>query len=276
MDYKHLLDTQLQQLYTASERIVLYNMLLEHLQARTVSTNASLSPSQQQYFLQYVQALAQGKPIQYVLGEADFYRLKFSVNPSVLIPRPETEELVHLIIQNHRKKNINIIDIGTGSGCIAISLKANLPEARVYAMDIDENALKTAQSNAITNNVEVNFIADDALNLKPADYPFFDVIVSNPPYIAQSEKTQMQAQVTQHEPHLALFVSDEDSLIFYDRIADFALEKLSANGLLYFEINQNLAQETKTLLESKGFEVSLLKDLNDNFRMIQAVRSEKK
>ena len=104
MDYKHLLDTQLQQLYTASERMVLYNMLLEHLQARTVSTNASLSPSQQQYFLQYVQALAQGKPIQYVLGEADFYRLKFSVNPSVLIPRPETEELVHLIIQNHRKK----------------------------------------------------------------------------------------------------------------------------------------------------------------------------
>ena len=205
------------------------------------------------------------------MAKADFYRLKFRVNPDVLIPRPETEELVHLIITDFKNKpDLTIIDIGTGSGCIPIALKKNLPQASISAIDISIEALEIAKENALLNSVEVDFFCDDALNMPTSNDSKFDVIVSNPPYISVKEKGEMENQVLKYEPHLALFVEDENALIFYDKITDFAITNLKIGGVLYFEINQALGSETKKLIESKGFEVEIIKDLNENDRIIRA------
>ncbi|TKB97561.1 peptide chain release factor N(5)-glutamine methyltransferase [Pedobacter cryophilus] len=247
-------------------------MMIENIIGRNdlVNQEVELSLTDKAAFEEKIQKLLLQIPIQYVLEEADFYGLKFKVNSSVLIPRPETEELVHLIIKNHKNQSLNILDIGTGSGCIPISLQRNLPLAHISAIDISEDALKVAKQNAQLNRVEVSFLKDDALNLLTSNYPVFDVIVSNPPYIAISEKSDMENTVIAYEPHLALFVSDENPLIFYDRIADFALTNLNKQGFLYFEINQALAEETKILLEQKGFKAQIIKDINNNDRMISA------
>lgn len=220
-----------------------------------------------------VKELKLQKPIQYILGQADFYRLKFNVNQHVLIPRPETEELVHLILTENKANSttLKILDIGTGSGCIAIALKKNMPLASVYAVDIDTNALSVAESNAQLNNVDVHFLPFDVLNPQNFDSlkeMRFDIIVSNPPYIGASEKTNMHKNVLDYEPHLALFVDDKTPLLFYDAISDFALQHLKPAGKLYFEINQAYGDETQKLLTNKGFKnASLIKDLNDNNRI---------
>lgn len=253
--------------------------------------DVTISESELLKFNFAVKDLKQHKPIQYIFGKADFYGLKFIVNKHVLIPRPETEELVQLIIDKiggGRTESgvggqlqppnsllptpISILDIGTGSGCIPISLKKNIPFAKVYALDISGEALDIAKQNAEINSVDVEFFQHDILSatdkLPDADLKF-DIIVSNPPYICVSEKGQMHNNVLDHEPHLALFVNDNDPLLFYRSIADFALKNLKQNGELYFEINQALGPETKLLLENKGFKnVVLLKDINNNNRIL--------
>lgn len=222
-------------------------------------------------------------PVQYLLGKTSLYGLDFEVNPAVLIPRPETEELVDWIIQSQKlevgSKKLKIVDIGTGSGCIAISLAKNIPNAQVFAIDVSEKALATAQRNAVTNQVEVHYIKTDILKtnnleeLPTSHFPiptYFDIIVSNPPYVRELEKREIKKNVIDNEPHLALFVDDNDALIFYRKIAELAQKNLSANGQLFFEINQYLGKEMIDLLEKMGFKnIELRKDIYGNDRMIR-------
>jgi len=244
-----------------------------------------------------VQQLKAYKPIQYILGKTDFYHLKLQVTPAVLIPRPETEELVDWIIRSanldSENQPLRILDIGTGSGCIAIALAKHFKNAQVEALDISEEALKVAEQNAKHNWVSVNFFRADVfkLNGKPLDSVkffregnktgesseqsahLFDVIVSNPPYVRELEKQQMHANVLNYEPHQALFVPDSQPLIYYEAIARFASQHLLPNGRIYLEINENLAIETAALLRDKNFtQVFVKKDINGKQRMISAVK----
>ena len=216
--------------------------------------------------------LQQEKPIQYITGEAWFYGLQFEVNENTLIPRPETEELVEWILNSpitHHPSPITILDIGTGTGCIPISLKANLPQANVSAIDVSEKALEVAKRNAVSNKVEINFIQTNILEVEDLNQ-HFDVIVSNPPYVRNLEKEEIKKNVLDYEPHLALFVEDTDALLFYRKIAQLALKNLAPNGLLFFEINQYLGKETVELLENLGFKnIELKKDMYGNDRMIR-------
>ncbi|MFM9988476.1 peptide chain release factor N(5)-glutamine methyltransferase [Flavobacterium sp.] len=218
--------------------------------------------------------LKEQKPIQYILGETEFFGLPFYVNENTLIPRPETEELVEWIIKdlkNERFKDLKILDIGTGSGCIAISLAKNLPNASVFAIDISEKALATAKKNAELNDVKVTFIQKNILETEDL-YQQFDIIVSNPPYVRNLEKQEIHKNVLEYEPHLALFVEDNDALIFYKKIAKLATKNLSENGQLYFEINQYLGKEMIELLEKYDFKnIELKKDIYENDRMIRCV-----
>jgi len=208
-------------------------------------------------------------PIQYILGNAHFYGLEFEVNENTLIPRPETEELVEWIIKNNEfSEEIKILDIGTGSGCIAISLAKNLPHAKVFAIDVSEKALETAKRNALKNETEVAFLLKNILETEDLDQQF-DIIVSNPPYVRNLEKEKIKKNVLDYEPHLALFVGDNDALIFYRKIAELAQKNLTENGQLYFEINQYLGKEMIDLLEVKNFKnIELRKDIYENDRMI--------
>lgn len=209
-------------------------------------------------------------PIQYIVGETAFFGLMFKVDKNVLIPRPETEELVEWIIQNNKNSNsLKILDVGTGSGCIAISLAKNLPNAAVSALDISAEALNVAKNNAAMNQVRVEFINADILKIEKLATDF-DIIVSNPPYIRELEKSQMQQNVLSNEPHIALFVKNENPLLFYDKIAELAKKHLTENGVLYFEINQYLGPETVELLKSKGFKnIELKKDIYGVDRMVK-------
>lgn len=216
------------------------------------------------------------KPIQYILGETEFCGLRFEVNENTLIPRPETEELVELVINEGKGKReerkVKILDIGTGSGCIAVSLAANIPNAEVFAIDVSEKALATARRNAELNNVEVTFLLKNILETEDLEDQF-DIIVSNPPYVRNLEKAEIKANVLEYEPHLALFVEDNDALLFYRKIAQLAKKNLSPNGKLYFEINQYLGKETVELLEGLGFKnVKLIKDIYGNDRIISSAR----
>ncbi|HEX9151057.1 MAG TPA: peptide chain release factor N(5)-glutamine methyltransferase [Flavobacterium sp.] len=215
-------------------------------------------------------------PVQYVLRKTSFYGLDFEVNESVLIPRPETEELVDWIIASNpsnEKKILRILDIGTGSGCIAISLGKNISNAQVYAIDVSENALATAKKNAQINTVAVTFMHQDILETKDLRQQF-DIIVSNPPYVRNLEKEEIKKNVLDNEPHLALFVEDNDALIFYRKIAELAQKNLVPNGQLYFEINQYLGKEMIDLLENMNFKnIELRKDIYGNDRMTKAVLS---
>ncbi len=234
-----------------------------------------LSENESTKLIDILNELSTGKPIQYILSKTEFYGLPFLVNPSVLIPRPETEELVDWAI-NSLKTEINnsahIIDIGTGSGCIAISIKKHLPDFKVSAIDISATAIQTATKNAKLNQVEVEFSEEDILNPKATKTKKYKVIISNPPYVTLLDKRQMHTNVTDFEPHNALFVSDDDPLIFYRFIAKFAIKHLDQNGLLFFEINESYGQETVNLLDELGFkEISLRKDLSGKDRMLKAM-----
>jgi release factor glutamine methyltransferase len=216
------------------------------------------------------------EPWQYIVGEADFYGEKFLVNPSVLIPRPETEELVFNIISESKLTNLNVLDIGTGSGCIAIMLSKKMKNALVHAIDICPMALDTAAENAERLNSTVKFWLCDIL--KPQcrkSLPVFDIIVSNPPYINPNEKKQMADNVVKYEPHNALFTSDDDSLEFYREILNFANEgHLTEGGKLYFELNQYLAVETEVLAESLGFNnTKIIRDLQNAPRMLSVSKT---
>jgi release factor glutamine methyltransferase len=238
-----------------------------------------ISSKQASQFEDILVQLQTGRPIQYILGHTEFFGLNFLVNPSVLIPRPETEELVNWIINSWQlavgswQQPYHVLDIGTGSGCIAISLKKNLAEAAVSAIDISAEALETAKENARLNEVEINFVQADILNFKSEiEIPKFEIIVSNPPYVTLADKEQMHINVTGFEPHTALFVPQNNPLIFYKAIANYALNNLVNNGLLFFEINESYGQEVVQLLADKGFKnIELKKDMGGKSRMIKAI-----
>jgi release factor glutamine methyltransferase len=224
--------------------------------------------------------LLKGRPVQYVLGQAWFGELPFYVNESVLIPRPETDELVHWVLQTCKQQQWSapsIIDIGTGSGCIPITLKHRLPQASFYAVDISAAALAVAQQNATTHQTNIHFHELDFLdNNTWAGLPNnLDCIISNPPYVQQSESATMHARVLNHEPATALFVPDNDALIFYKQIALFAQTHLSPKGYLFLEINEALGQATRALLASYGFTTELKQDMQGKDRMIKAILSQK-
>ena len=233
-----------------------------------------LSESEKKRIHEIVERLKQMEPIQYILGTADFYSLLFEVNPSVLIPRPETEELVERVIIDNADKKIKILDIGTGSGCIAVTLRKHLKKASVIAADISAEALATARRNAKLNNATITFIQTDILNPEKAeaDIPFIlDVIVSNPPYIKEEEKKDMEKNVLDYEPHLALFVPDNNPLLYYWHIAHFGKKKLKKDGLLYFEINAACGKMVVEMLEKEGYkDIELIQDLSGKDRIIKA------
>ena len=223
-----------------------------------------------------VKRLQKEEPIQYILGSTEFYGLPFLVNENTLIPRTETEELIAWVIDeikvlaNNKITELSILDIGTGTGCIPISLAKNLTSLNISAIDISTEALLIAKQNAILNKVTIEFIELNILNAEslPQEY---DIIISNPPYVRELEKKEIKNNVLENEPHLALFVADENPLIFYNKIADLAKQQLSKNGMLFFEINQYLGKETVNMLVKKGFKnIQLKKDLFGNDRMIKA------
>ncbi len=291
LEFKHKFTTELSGLYPDSEIRTFLKILLQH-RLHFSSADIALKPTfhieqhDLDFLLDAFAELKKEKPIQYIVGETEFYGLPIKITKDTLIPRPETEELVAWIlteidekIKNKKETTLNILDIGTGSGCIAIALAKHIPSATIYAVDISTEALKIAQQNATLNHVLVHFKAHDMLD-SDAILSFsehfsgsdqFDIIVSNPPYVRHLEKEEINQNVLKYEPHKALFVADDNALIFYDKIADFAKEKLAKNGHLFFEINQYLGIETKGLLQGKKFaSVELKKDLFDNYRMIKA------
>lgn len=231
---------------------------------------------QEQRALNMAAQVAQGTPVQYALGEADFCGMTFRVAPGVLIPRPETEELVEWIVKDCQLPTVSCLDIGTGSGCIAIALAKQLKEAAVSAWDISSTALHIAQENATRNNVQVEFHQVDVLSpmaLQHTPRQSYDCIVSNPPYICEEEAKEMERHVLEHEPHLALFVPNNDPLLFYRRIGELGLELLRQDGALYFEINRRFGQETAAMLEALGYHrVELRQDCFGNDRMIKAIK----
>jgi release factor glutamine methyltransferase len=275
---------QLSTQYPIEEIESFYFILLEdrlNLKRVDIALNPNLNilPEDWTYFNNCISKLYKEIPIQYIIGNTEFYGLPFKVTPDTLIPRPETEELVQWILNytsfdatQHPKKNkqINILDIGTGSGCIAISLAKNLPNSNVTAYDVSEEALKVAKQNAILNEVTVTF---DKIDILKTDFlkNKFDIIVSNPPYVRNLEKKEINKNVLGNEPHLALFVKNNNPLLFYDKIADLAKNNLKPGGQLFFEINQYLGIETVELLNKKGYsKIELRKDIFRNDRVIMA------
>jgi len=285
--YKVQFIETLQDGYDVMEAESFFHLILEekHRMKRidlALNPDFAFSEKEIQEWNLILEALKKEIPIQYILGTTEFFGLKFKVNENVLIPRPETEELVEWIIQDAKiqrlkssdpkfRDGIRILDIGTGSGCIAISLAKNIPEAKVYAIDVSSEALKTAKENAGINQVEVVFLEKNILETSDLEMQF-DIIVSNPPYVRNLEKEEIKKNVLDNEPHLALFVEDDDALIFYRKIAELAAKNLHPDGRLYFEINQYLGEEMVELLHNKGFQdIELRKDIYDNDRMTKAV-----
>ena len=269
--------SELQGLYPDTEIKSFSNLIIEKISgfSRTeiiVNKNTLFSEKQRHVIENFIAKLKEYIPIQYILGETEFFGLPFRVNESVLIPRPETEELVDWIRnENDRNANLGILDIGTGSGCIAISLKHEFTNATVDAFDISEKALETAQSNATLNKLEVNFSKVDILNTPEMEQKW-DIIVSNPPYVTELEKSGILPNVLDYEPHLALFVPDNNPLLFYHCIAIFAQQHLKPRGKLYFEINRQFGKATVDLLTAMGFgNVELRKDISGNDRMVRGI-----
>lgn len=234
----------------------------------------SITKEEQEPVFKALHELKNQKPIQYILGKTEFFGLPLKVNNHVLIPRPETEELVDWILHSaHQDSKIRILDIGTGSGCIAIALAKNLPKAKVFALEVSQDATEVAKENAIYNNVSVEFVVADILNLKnEIDREMeFDIIVSNPPYVRELEKFEIKTNVIENEPHIALFVQNDDALQFYKVISEFAMDHLTKNGLLFFEINEYLGKEMIHLLKGYNFKhIQLKQDIFKKDRMIKA------
>lgn len=263
--------------YPAEEIGSFYNILILDFLGLSrldlaLNPNRAFSEEEQQVLKRAMHRLQKHEPIQYITGKTEFYGLPFKLNKSVLIPRPETEGLVEWILEDCGPAGeIQILDIGTGSGCIAVSLAKNLPEAKVSAIDISESALEVAEKNAALNGVGIEFLKMDILTT-PKIPKKFDLIVSNPPYVRALEKKDMQRNVLEHEPDLALYVTDKDPLRFYRKITELAAENLAPGGRLYFEINQYLGKETQELLTEKNFQTSLKKDIFGVDRMLRGIK----
>ena len=274
-DLKSIFKKTLSELYPSEEIQSFFNILSEkylNLSRIEIALNRDrrLTETEAEKFQKAILRLQNHEPIQYIIGETEFYGLPFKVNTHTLIPRPETEELVEWILSEFPPSGARgILDIGTGSGCIAISLAKNLPNAKISALDISEEALKIAEANAKLNKVEVNFFQTDILAAEtlPKQY---DVIVSNPPYVRELEKKQMQQNVLKYEPHSALYVKDEDPLLFYRAISRLAKNHLNPGGKLFFEINEYLAYEMTELLKAEGFKnIEIKKDIYGKDRMLK-------
>jgi len=236
-----------------------------------LGSNRLFSESELLKIIYIVKDLKKHKPLAYILGEWEFYGLPFKINEHTLIPRPETEELVQLILDENNKENLSVLDIGTGSGCIAIALKKNRPNASVSAFDVSKQALETAKNNALLNDVAIHFQEIDILIPQELKNNY-DIIVSNPPYIPLKDINEMDKNVTDFEPHLALFVEDNNPLVFYKAIAEFAQNHLTKKGKLYVEIHEKLGNEVKALFESVGFkEVVIVKDINEKDRIVKCL-----
>lgn len=279
MNLKEILSTfkiQLKDIYDDSEILSIFYVVAEDitgLQRFQLLADQDISNNlfDNQKFIEVIEELKRGVPLQYILGSCYFYGLKLKVNPSVLIPRPETEELVHWIVENI-KSNIhtapgNILDIGTGSGCIAIALKLSVNDHNVSALDVSDIALQTAMNNAKDHHADIKFVLADIREYESEEQ--FDIIVSNPPYITMAEKNDMHTNVVNNEPHLALFVRDENPLEFYEAIARYASKALKPTGSLFFEINELFGKETQAMLERFAFKnVQVKKDMQGKDRMI--------
>lgn len=280
-DFKEKFHNALSKLYPKTEIDSFFFLLIEqYLNFQRIDSilkaDFKLSKDQIKRLEKATKRLLQEEPIQYILGNTSFYGLPFFVNTSVLIPRPETEELVEWILssisesQKEKKKTLTILEVGTGSGCISIALKKHIPKATVVAIEISEEALKIAQENSRINQVEIQFVLQDVLK------PFtlsqqFDIIVSNPPYVRDVEKKTIKRNVLHNEPHIALFVEDHKPLLFYDKISQLANNYGNTGGYLFFEINQYLGSEMISLLKNKGFKnIELRKDFQGNDRMIRS------
>lgn len=250
---------------------LLIEFVLEIDKSKLLIGDVSINQNQVALLDEYILRLNNDEPIQHILQEEFFYGMPFKVTKDVLIPRPETEELVEWILEECKHKNdLKILDIGTGSGCIAIALKANLPNSEVHAVDVSENALKIAQENALNLGVDIIFKQLDILNNENWNQlDTYNIIVSNPPYIPHKEKALMHNNVLQYEPSTALFVQDEDPLIFYQKITQLAMQHLNPNGCLYFECNEYNALEVEDLLKNHFQSVDLKKDINGKFRMVK-------
>ncbi|WP_010136693.1 peptide chain release factor N(5)-glutamine methyltransferase [Ochrovirga pacifica] len=274
--FKQELYTQLESHYPKTELDSFFNILLQDILGISkidaiLSPQLSIPEQQSHQLMTILQGLTEQQPIQHLIGFIEFMDLKFNVNSHVLIPRPETEELIRWIIEDFTpQQKTEILDIGTGTGCIPICLAKNLRNAHITTIDVSEKAIETAKINATKNKVQVHFLHQNILTTSnlPQQY---DVIVSNPPYVRNLEKKKMQKNVLNYEPHLALFVEDNNPLIFYKKIAELALTSLKPKGILYFEINQYLGKETVDLLYHLGFKnVELRKDVFGNYRMTKA------
>lgn len=277
-EIKNIYHKELDTLFPKEEVDSFFYMAIEHYLGLerfvlALEPNLTISKDEEDQLFRALSELRLQRPIQYVLGNTQFCDLDFKVNENVLIPRPETEELVYWILKelNHLGKEIAVLDIGTGSGCIAISLSKNLPNAKVKGLDISNTAIQVAKENAEINNVLVDFVVFNALSLEGFEGQY-DLIVSNPPYVRELEKTAMNKNVLDHEPGSALFVPNEDPLLFYKSIVRFASGHLNKGGMLFFEINQYLGMETKKLMEEEGFsEIELREDMYGNPRMLKGI-----
>lgn len=276
-EFKSEFISRLENIYDSLEVDSFFSICLENIEGKTrfdLMLDRDLEITRYEEWEQVIGQLMEERPIQYIFKKAHFYGLIFNVDENVLVPRPETEELVEWVINSvsDKKKPISILDIGTGSGCIAVSLAKYLPNAKIYAMDISEKALEIAMGNALLNKVDITFIKQDVLSLKKLSESF-DIIVSNPPYVRNLEKVEIHNNVLNYEPHLALFVEDDDALVFYEKIVLLASSELNEGGMLFFEINQYLGDKTVKLFHSDYFkEVILKKDIMQNDRMIRAFR----
>jgi release factor glutamine methyltransferase len=271
------LRNELRQIYPPGEIQGISELIFENLlnYSKTdilLNINTKISKLIYNQITEIINQLLKNKPIQYILGEAWFYGIKLEVSPDVLIPRQETEELVKWIIDDSSHQNQELIDIGTGSGCIAIALALNLPNANVYAIDISERAIQIAKRNASDKNVDVKFFVEDIFNPLFVKSKKFDIIVSNPPYVTESEKPRIEKNVLHYEPLTALFVPDRNSLMYYKAIAALACKALASGGHLYLEINESKSEEIEELLiRSKFSQIDIRKDINGKYRMVRAV-----
>ena len=269
------IEKELSGFYPATEVRGFSRLIFEHVcglsyTQQILRRKEELDTDSKQEIGKIVERLKSYEPLQYILGETEFFGLKLKVAPGVLIPRPETEELVQWIVESVKDKPVSVVDIGTGSGCIALALKNELKDARVTGIDFSETALKMAHANARENQLPVSFVQADILNWEKYNWEPFDIIVSNPPYVRELEKRAMHSNVLKYEPGEALFVSNDDPLIFYREIGKFAQIFLKEGGELYFEINENLGRETEKLMSDFNFrDVVLKNDLHGKERMLR-------
>jgi release factor glutamine methyltransferase len=277
-EIRNIYHVELEPLFPKEEIDSFFYLVIDHYLGLerfvlAMDPNLIVSKEKEEPLFYALSQLKQERPIQHILGKAHFCELEYYVDENVLIPRPETEELVYWILDEVQKRDstyeVKILDIGTGSGCIAVSLAKNLPNAKVYALDISKKAIQMAERNAKENGVHITFVEADILSFDGFKDKF-DVIVSNPPYVRELEKLEIKNNVLLNEPGLALYVSDQDPLVFYKKITHFALKHLRKNGVLFFEINQYLGEETKQLLVAENFlEIELRKDMFGNDRMLK-------